>query len=152
MLLVARRRGEHADRARRAVVAGVARRRAVHHRPDLRGHRDVPREPVRAEAGLVVAAAGRDSRRVLVVLLDDVERGAGNGDDALGHDGYEHQVVAAAVEPVVVDAHVGLVGLRIEKPIWKKLRMLPHGHLLLDNAPNIGPLISPWELDEFKNC
>jgi hypothetical protein len=56
------------------------------------------------------------------------------------------------VEPVVVDAHVGLVGLRIEKPIWKKLRMLPHGHLLLDNAPNIGPLISPWELDEFKNC
>jgi hypothetical protein len=25
-------------------------------------------------------------------------------------------------------------------------------HLLLDNAPNIGPLISRWELDKFKNC
>jgi hypothetical protein len=25
-------------------------------------------------------------------------------------------------------------------------------HLLLDGAPNIGPLISRWELDKFKNC
>ncbi len=25
-------------------------------------------------------------------------------------------------------------------------------HLLLDSVPNIGPLISCWELDEFKNC
>ncbi len=25
-------------------------------------------------------------------------------------------------------------------------------HLLLDRSPNIGPLISHWELDEFKNC
>ncbi len=25
-------------------------------------------------------------------------------------------------------------------------------HLLLDSAPNIGPLISRWELDKFKNC
>jgi hypothetical protein len=29
---------------------------------------------------------------------------------------------------------------------------LPHDHLLLDSAPNIGPLISRWELDKFKNC
>ncbi len=25
-------------------------------------------------------------------------------------------------------------------------------HLLLDRSPNIGPLISRWELDIFKNC
>ncbi len=25
-------------------------------------------------------------------------------------------------------------------------------HLLLDESPNIGPLISRWELDKFKNC
>ncbi len=30
--------------------------------------------------------------------------------------------------------------------------MLPPDHLLLDSAPNIGPLISRWELDKFKNC
>ncbi len=29
---------------------------------------------------------------------------------------------------------------------------LPPDHLLLDSAPNIGPLISCWELDKFKNC
>jgi hypothetical protein len=29
---------------------------------------------------------------------------------------------------------------------------LPHDHLLLDSAPNIGPLISRWELDKYKNC
>ncbi len=27
-----------------------------------------------------------------------------------------------------------------------------HDHLLLDSAPNIGPLISHWELDKFRNC
>jgi hypothetical protein len=27
-----------------------------------------------------------------------------------------------------------------------------HDHLLLDSAPNIGPLISRWELDKFRNC
>jgi hypothetical protein len=25
-------------------------------------------------------------------------------------------------------------------------------HLLLDSAPNLGPLISPWEINEFENC
>ncbi len=29
---------------------------------------------------------------------------------------------------------------------------LPPDHLLLDSAPNIGPLISRWELDKFKKC
>jgi hypothetical protein len=29
---------------------------------------------------------------------------------------------------------------------------LPPDHLLLDSAPNIGPLISHWELHKFKNC
>jgi hypothetical protein len=31
-------------------------------------------------------------------------------------------------------------------------KVLPHDHLLLDSAPNIGPLISRWELDKFKIC
>ncbi len=30
-------------------------------------------------------------------------------------------------------------------------RDVPPDHLLLDSAPNIGPLISRWELDKFKN-
>ncbi len=25
-------------------------------------------------------------------------------------------------------------------------------HLLLDTAPNLGPLISPWEINKFENC
>ncbi len=29
---------------------------------------------------------------------------------------------------------------------------IPPDHLLLDRYPNIGPLISRWELDNFKNC
>ncbi len=29
---------------------------------------------------------------------------------------------------------------------------LRSNHLLLDRPPNIGPLISRWKLDEFKNC
>jgi hypothetical protein len=32
------------------------------------------------------------------------------------------------------------------------LETLPHDHLLLDSSPNTGPLISPWELDQFKIC
>ncbi len=30
--------------------------------------------------------------------------------------------------------------------------LLPHDHLLLDRSPNIGQLLSRWELDKFKNC
>ncbi len=29
---------------------------------------------------------------------------------------------------------------------------IPPDHLLLDRSPNIGPLISRWELDKFQNC
>jgi hypothetical protein len=29
---------------------------------------------------------------------------------------------------------------------------IPCDHLLLDMSPNIGPLISCWELEKFKNC
>jgi hypothetical protein len=29
---------------------------------------------------------------------------------------------------------------------------VPPDHLLLDNAPNIGPLISRWEINKFENC
>jgi hypothetical protein len=30
--------------------------------------------------------------------------------------------------------------------------IVPHDYLLLDSVPNIGPLISSWELEKFKNC
>jgi hypothetical protein len=29
---------------------------------------------------------------------------------------------------------------------------VPPDHLLLDRSPNIGPLLSPWELEKFENC
>jgi hypothetical protein len=29
---------------------------------------------------------------------------------------------------------------------------VPPDHLLLDNAPNLGPLISRWEINKFENC
>ncbi len=29
---------------------------------------------------------------------------------------------------------------------------LPPDHLLLDSAPILGPLISRWEINKFKNC
>ncbi len=28
---------------------------------------------------------------------------------------------------------------------------VPPDHLLLDSAPNVGPLISRWDLNKFKN-
>ncbi len=30
--------------------------------------------------------------------------------------------------------------------------MIPPDHLLLDSAPNPGPLTSRWEINKFKNC
>jgi hypothetical protein len=29
---------------------------------------------------------------------------------------------------------------------------LPHDHLLLESAPNLGRLISRWEINKFENC
>ncbi len=46
--------------------------------------------------------------------------------------------------------HLSCQRLSIEGGI-KCLLTTPH-HLLLDSVPNIGPLISCWELDKFKNC
>jgi hypothetical protein len=37
-------------------------------------------------------------------------------------------------------------------PIFFFSLNIPLDYLLLDSAPNIGPLISRWELDNFKNC
>ncbi len=34
----------------------------------------------------------------------------------------------------------------------KKWKITTPDHLLLDNAPNIGPLISRWDFDKFRNC
>jgi hypothetical protein len=30
--------------------------------------------------------------------------------------------------------------------------ILPYYHLLLDSAPNLGLLISRWEINKFENC
>ncbi len=32
------------------------------------------------------------------------------------------------------------------------VRTIPPDHLSLDNAPNLGPLISRWEINKFENC
>ncbi len=38
-------------------------------------------------------------------------------------------------------------------PLEKKLdSTCTPDHLLLDSAPNLGPLISSWEINKFKNC
>jgi hypothetical protein len=39
-----------------------------------------------------------------------------------------------------------------QKLFPQNVRLDTLDHLLLDSAPNIGPLISCWELDKFKNC
>ncbi len=40
----------------------------------------------------------------------------------------------------------------LAKTNYRCLHTIPHDHLLLDSAPNIGPLISRWEPDKVKNC
>ncbi len=41
----------------------------------------------------------------------------------------------------------------MKESCWLDLTFLniPPDHLLLDRSPNIGPLLSRWELDKFKN-
>ncbi len=34
----------------------------------------------------------------------------------------------------------------------KRVSLLPRDHLLLDSAPNLGPLISRWEINDFETC
>jgi hypothetical protein len=36
--------------------------------------------------------------------------------------------------------------------IFFQTSFLPSDHLLLDSAPNLGPLISRWEIKKFENC
>ncbi len=37
--------------------------------------------------------------------------------------------------------------------VWKiTIDCVPSDHLLLDSAPNLGPLISRWETNKFENC
>jgi hypothetical protein len=67
-----------------------------------------------------------------------------------------HHVNASAV--VVLDfAPVDLQVVRLASS-WKRvntfrlLKVLHPDHLVLDRSPNIGPLISRWELDKFNNC
>jgi hypothetical protein len=42
--------------------------------------------------------------------------------------------------------------LSLDHLLLERIFLLSLDHLLLDSAPNIGPLISHWELDKFKNC
>ncbi len=44
--------------------------------------------------------------------------------------------------------------LRTSKLLTKRPSIIQYipNHQLLDRSPNIGPLISRWELDKFKNC
>ncbi len=37
-------------------------------------------------------------------------------------------------------------------PARSPRRESPRDHLLLDSAPNLGPLISRWEINKFNNC
>jgi hypothetical protein len=54
--------------------------------------------------------------------------------------------------------HHGTICERVSKFIlrWrcqrKKKKTLPPDHLLFDSAPNLGPLISRWEINKFQNC
>ncbi len=53
-------------------------------------------------------------------------------------------------------SQISMIYSPLENQIWSQsswtFTALPPDHLLLDSAPNIGPLISLWELDKFKNC
>ncbi len=44
---------------------------------------------------------------------------------------------------------VASCGLKLSQAL---LQLYAPDHLLLDSAPNLGPLISRWKLDNFKNC
>ncbi len=39
-----------------------------------------------------------------------------------------------------------------KRKISFKFQRVPLDHLLLDSAPNLGPLISRWEINKFENC
>ncbi len=66
---------------------------------------------------------------------------------------------------VVANAHVNhgleMIGLELFLTLVPNVNLnmflltyihVPRNRLLLDRFPNIGPLISRWELDKFKNC
>jgi hypothetical protein len=36
--------------------------------------------------------------------------------------------------------------------VIRENQILPPDHLLLDSVPNLGPLISRWEINKFENC
>jgi hypothetical protein len=42
--------------------------------------------------------------------------------------------------------------LRLTEDLGLELHSLPYDHLLLDSVPNLGPLISCWEIKQFENC
>jgi hypothetical protein len=41
---------------------------------------------------------------------------------------------------------------RITKQLIRVFKFVPPVHLLLDSAPNLGPLISRWEITKFETC
>jgi hypothetical protein len=44
------------------------------------------------------------------------------------------------------------VRIWVEFEAHKSTYCIPPDHLSLDSAPNLGPLISRWEINKFKNC
>jgi hypothetical protein len=45
-----------------------------------------------------------------------------------------------------------LMNLQDERYTVFEISEVPPYHLLLDSAPNLGPLISRWEIKKFVNC
>ncbi len=85
-----------------------------------------------------------------------------------GHDHVLRHVQHAAGVPREDQGHVRPGARRQDRPldvahvhrcqllrtgmIYKPQFYIPPDHLLLDRSPNIGTLISRWELDKFKHC
>jgi hypothetical protein len=56
-----------------------------------------------------------------------------------------------------IDVHLKIWRENVRRLLLKvtfplTLGLVPPDHLLMDRSPNIGPLISRWEFNEFKNC
>jgi hypothetical protein len=47
---------------------------------------------------------------------------------------------------------ISVLNLKIAIVITNFTQVIPPDHILLDSAPNIGPLISRWEIIKFENC
>jgi hypothetical protein len=60
--------------------------------------------------------------------------------------------VGGAAEAVFFPVKVSLNPFRLWNKRPREIQKVPPDHLLLDSAPNLGPLISRWEINNFENC